>query len=166
MAVGTVTIAQVEQAAVPSPIRANGGAEEEPPAPLRAAPAPKQSALARTEVAAFADLSPAAAAVVALTLGGCRWPLGGDPQDRDFRFCNDPVSKPPYCPRHALQAYLAPRPSREHGFRIGFVAHERLPAPRHDRSSTPTAGAARTPTARAAFPAAYRRLLDREASSC
>jgi transcriptional regulator with XRE-family HTH domain len=145
LAAKVITIDQVEAAADPSPIWTNGGAKEEPPAPLRVAPPPKQSVLACAEVAAFADLSPAAAAVVALTLGGCRWPLGGDPQDRDFRFCNDPVSKPPYCPRHALQAYLAPRPSR-HGFRIGFVACGRLPASVHDRPSTPAAGAARAPT--------------------
>ena len=115
LAAGVITVSQAE-AAVPVPVRTNGNAKGEPPV----VPAPKQSASACAEVAAFADLSPAAAAVVALDAKSCHWPLG-DPQG-DFCFCADPVVKPPYCERHRKQAYLAPRTG---GVRVGFVAHWR-----------------------------------------
>ena len=137
---GKVTVVDVELAAGLIPTRTNG-AKPEPLAPLvEATPAPEQPASVRAEVATFADLSPAAAAILALSPEGCRWPLNGSPQDRGFRFCNDPVSKPPYCPRHALQAHLALRPGRGHGVR-GFVVHER-----HGRPPIPGApGASRPP---------------------
>jgi hypothetical protein len=156
MTVGAVTIEQVEEVAVPVPARANGGAKGEPPAPLHAEPASDQSTLARAEAAALADSSSTTAEkVLALVEGTCRWP-SGDPRDRDFRFCGAPVVAAPYCAHHRTLAYLAPRPSRGHGFHIGFVAHGRLPAPVHDRPSTPgafsAAGVARVPTSQAAFP--------------
>src|SRR5262249_21776823 len=46
LATGAVTVAQVEQAAVPAPARTNGSAKPESPAPLLVEPAPEQSALA------------------------------------------------------------------------------------------------------------------------
>ena len=55
LAAGAVTVAQVEQAAVPIPARTNGSAKPEPPAPLLGAPAPEQSAAAPTEAVALAD---------------------------------------------------------------------------------------------------------------
>jgi len=124
LAAGVITVSQAE-AAVPVPVRTNGNAKGEPPV----VPAPKQSASACAEVAAFADLSPAALAILALEPAGCRWPLG-DPQG-DFCFCADLVVEPPYCERHRKQAYLAPRTGGGHG---GFVAHGR-----HGRPSTPGA---------------------------
>jgi hypothetical protein len=50
-----VTVAQVEQAAIPIPGRTNGSAKPGPPAPLLGEPAPEQSALARAKVATLAD---------------------------------------------------------------------------------------------------------------
>jgi hypothetical protein len=50
-----VTVAQVEQAAIPIPGRTNGSAKPGPPAPLLGEPAPEQSALARTKAATHAD---------------------------------------------------------------------------------------------------------------
>jgi transcriptional regulator with XRE-family HTH domain len=130
---GVVTIAQVERAAVPA--RTNGRTKPRPPTPRRVEPEPEQSAVARAEAAAFADLSPVAAAVVALVPGVCRWPEGdpGSPAG-GFRFCNDPVAAPPYCARHRAQAYLAPRTGSGHGVRVGFVTHGR-----HGRPSIPGA---------------------------
>src|SRR5262249_16744779 len=84
---GAVSLAQVERAGA-SMWGRNGSAKGEPPVK----PKPEQSPSARAEVGAFAGLSPAAAAVVALSPGGCRWPLGGSPQDHDFQFCNGPIS--------------------------------------------------------------------------
>jgi hypothetical protein len=62
LAAGAITVAQVEEAAAdPAPARANGGgAKGEPPAPLRAEPAPEeQPALAprHARTAARADLA-------------------------------------------------------------------------------------------------------------
>jgi len=123
LAEGTITAAQVEQAAAISTPTISGSAAPEPLPPVE--PEPKQSALTCAEVGAFAGLSPAAAAVVALAPGACRWPLGGDPQDHSFRFCNNPATKPPYCARHRSLAYLPPRTGSERGVRVGFVAHWR-----------------------------------------
>src|SRR5262249_58752565 len=95
----TIQVAEVEQRAIPPHARPTGSAAPEPPAPLLVEPAPEQTALTRAEMGAFAGLSPAAAAVVALSPKSCRFPIG-DPQDRDFRFCDDPVVAPPYCERH------------------------------------------------------------------
>jgi hypothetical protein len=128
LTMGVVTVEQAE-AAAPAPARTNGSAKGEPPA----VPEPEQSAGTRAEAAAFADLSPAAAAVVALVPGTCRWPEG-DPGCSGFRFCNDPVAAPPYCARHRAQAYLAPRIGSGHGVRVGFVTHGR-----HGRPSIPDA---------------------------
>src|SRR5262249_7908755 len=141
---GKVTVVDVELAAGLIPTRTNG-AKPEPLAPLvEATPAPEQPASVCAEVVTFVDLSPAAAAILALSHAGCRWPLGGSPQDRSFRFCNAPVSKPPYCPRHALQAYLAPRPGRGHGVRVGFVVPGRYGRPSIPGALSAT-GAARAP---------------------
>jgi len=123
LAAGVITVSQAE-AAAPVPALTNGSTKDEPPAE----PASDQSASACTEVGALADLSPAAAAVVTLDARSCRFPLG-NPQDRDFCFCNDPVIAPPYCTRHRAMAYLAPRTGSGHGFRVGFVAHRRQPRP-------------------------------------
>ena len=61
LAAGAITVAQVEAAATgPAPARINGRAKGEPPAPLRAAPAPEeQPALAprHARTAARADLA-------------------------------------------------------------------------------------------------------------
>jgi hypothetical protein len=153
LAAGAVTIAQVEQAAVPSPIWTDEGAEEEPPAPPRAVPVPKQSASARAGVKIATLAGPGlttAEKLCALTPETCHWPLG-DPRDRDFRFCGAPAIEPPYCAHHRALAYLAPRPGRAHGVRVGFVAHGR-----HGRPSIPSAfsatSASRAPIARAALP--------------
>src|SRR5262245_32361340 len=63
LASGTITIAEVEQAAVLTPVPTTGGAKPAPRAPLIVKP--EQSALAGAK-----------AAVCALTLGTCRWPIG------------------------------------------------------------------------------------------
>ena len=123
---GKVGLADVEQAATPSPIWTNGSSEEEPPAPLRAAPAPEEPpALAprRAKTAILADLSPAAAAVVALSQNSCRWPCGGDPGQPGFRFCGNPIARGSYCKNHRRMAYLSPRSG--HGVRVGFVTYGR-----------------------------------------
>jgi hypothetical protein len=143
-----ITAAQVERVAGPVPVRANGGAKGEPPAPLRVEPAPEeQSALAprRAKTATLAEK------LLALVPGTCRWPCGADPQHPDFYFCSAPTAKPPYCPRHRGVAYLAPRTGSGHGVRGGFVAHGR-----HGRPPIPGAfsatGASRAPkVARATF---------------
>jgi hypothetical protein len=154
---GVVTIAQVEQAAVPA--RASGSVKPKPPAPRRVEPEPKQSAGTRAEAAVFADLSPAAAAVVALVPGTCRWPEG-DPECSGFRFCNDPVAAPPYCERHRKRAYLAPRTDSGRGVR---VAYGRRLAISGVLSAT---SASRPPISRATLPVAHSRPLDREANPC
>jgi hypothetical protein len=141
MAVGAVTIAQVEEVTVPAP---------EPPAPLRATPAPEEQpalALWRARTAARADTGPTTTVVeqvCALTAGACRWPCN-NLEDRDFRFCNKPTVKGSYCKHHHRMAYLPPRPGRGHG--VGFVAHGRHgrpPIPRapkilFDRAAPPPA---------------------------
>src|SRR5262249_29161639 len=55
LATKTITIAQVEQAAVPVPARTNGSVKPEPPAPLLVEPAPAPATLVRAEAATFAD---------------------------------------------------------------------------------------------------------------
>ena len=109
-----VTVEQAE-AAAPISARTNGSAKGE----LPVEPEPEQSALARAEVGAFAGLSPAAAAVVALDTKSCHWPIG-DPQHVGFGYCCDPVVAPPYCARHRSLAYLAPRTSSGHGVRVAY----------------------------------------------
>src|SRR5262249_42992829 len=114
---GMLTIEQIEAVAPVLP-GTNGGADRVPPAE----PASDQSASARAEVAAFADLSPAAAAIAALDVKCCHFPIG-DPQHVGFRFCSCPATVgSPYCKRHRKQAYLPPRTA---GARVGFVAHWR-----------------------------------------
>src|SRR5262249_25047997 len=112
------------EAVAPIPTQTNSIIKGEP----SAVPAPEQSVSARAKMGAFAGLSQAAAAVVALTPETCHWPLG-NPQDRDFHFCGDPVVEPPYCQCHRALAYLAPRTGRGHGVRIGFVARGRYGRP-------------------------------------
>jgi hypothetical protein len=104
LAAGTVTVEQVEAAAFPVSARTNSGAEPEPSAPVE--PEPEQSALAR----AFAGLSPAAAAVVALGPKSCRWPIG-DPRARNFCFCGASVVAGFYCEEHDAMAHM-PLPTR------------------------------------------------------
>jgi hypothetical protein len=154
LAAGVITVSQAE-AAAPAPART----KPKPPAPVRVKPEPEQSAGARAEVAAFADLSPAAAAVVALGPGGCHWPIG-DPARPGFQFCNAPVAAPPYCARHRKRAYLAPRTDSGRGVR---VAYGRRLAISGVLSAT---GASRPPISRATLPVAHSRPLDREASPC
>ena len=120
---GAVTVAQVEQAAVPIPARTNGSAKPGPPAPLLVAPAPEQSVVARAEAAALADPGlTTAEKVCALTPEACRWPCG-DPGHPDFHFCGSPVARRPYCEHHRAMAYVAPLTGSGHGARIGLVAH-------------------------------------------
>jgi len=126
MAVGAVTIEQVEAAAVPSPIRTNGGM---PPAPLRAAPALEErsaSAPRRAKTATLVGPSSTTIVVeqVVALAAGCRWPCG-DLGHPDFHFCGGMVTRGPYCEHHRAMAYLAPRSGRGQGVRIGFVAHRR-----------------------------------------
>jgi GcrA cell cycle regulator len=106
MAMGAVTIGQVEQVA--TSVRINGGAKPEPRAPLLVEPAPAQSALARAEAATLADPGLTTAEKVgALAPGACCWPCG-DPGHPDFHFCGSPVAKRPYCETHRAMAYVAP----------------------------------------------------------
>jgi hypothetical protein len=113
LAVGAVTIDQVEQAAASVLARTNGSAEPALPALLvEPVPAP-----------AFANPGLSTAEkVYALTPGTCRWPTG-DPQRPDFHFCGDPAAEPPYCGRHRALAYLAPRAGAR------FVAYGYQPRP-------------------------------------
>jgi hypothetical protein len=150
LAAGVITVSQAE-AAAPAPART----KPKPPTPVRVEPEP---AGARAEVAAFAGLSPAAAAVVALG-PGCHWPEG-DPARPGFRFCNNLVTTPPYCSRHRALAYLAPRTGSGHGVR---VAYGRRLAISGVLSAT---SASRPPISRATLPVAHSRPLDREASPC
>src|SRR5262249_34483870 len=82
LAARMVTVAQIEQVAVPVPAQTNSDAKPEPPVPLlidggahaclrqRSGPAPKQSALARAKAATLADSSLSTAAkVIALASG-------------------------------------------------------------------------------------------------
>src|SRR5262249_51841679 len=100
LAAGAVTVAQVEQAAVPVPARTNGSAKPEPPVPLLVEPAPEQSALAPAH--ANSSLT-TAEKVYALAPKACRWPYG-DPRHPDFHFCGNPVAEKPYCERHRALA--------------------------------------------------------------
>ena len=119
LAAGTVTVAQVEQAA----IRTNGSAKPGPPAPLLVALAPEPSVLARAKAAALAGPGLSTAEkVCALAPDACRWPRG-DPARPDFHFCGSPVARKPYCEHHRAMAYAAPLTGRGHGARSGRVAH-------------------------------------------
>ena len=157
-----VTVAQVEEAAVSIPaVRTNGSAKGKPPAE----PVSDQSASACVEAAALADgCLTTAEKVCALAPGACRWPLG-DPRDRDFCFCGDPVVAAPYCEHHRAKAYLAPRTGGGRGVRVGFVAHGRQPrsqqAPAHG-PSTPSVLSATGAFRRAENPVA----LNHEANPC
>ena len=128
LAAGAITIAQVEEAAIPA--RTNGSAPKESH-PLLAAP-PEQSALACTFTTAEK--------VCALPANACCWPYG-DPRRPDFYFCGAPVAEGPYCKHHRAMAYLAPRPGRAHGrqpahgrpspppgSRAALLGHAQLPA--------------------------------------
>jgi len=127
LAAGAVTVAQVEQAAVPVPVRTNGSAKPGPPAPLLGEPAPEQSPLARAKVANLADPGlTTAEKVCALTPEVCCWPCG-DPGHPDFHFCGSPVAKRPYCEHHRAMAYVAPRTGSGRGTRIGFAHGWRSP---------------------------------------
>jgi hypothetical protein len=142
LAAGTVTVAQVEQAAVPIPARTNGSAKPESPAPLLVESAMEQSALAGAKAAAFADPTFAdptfvdptfadpglttAEKVCALTPEICCWPCG-DPGHPDFHFCGSPVARRPYCGTHRAMAYVAPRTGSGRGTRIGFAHGWRSP---------------------------------------
>jgi hypothetical protein len=130
LAAEMITIDQVEKVAVPNPIWTNDSAKKAPL--LRAEPAPEeQPALAprRAKTAALANSSlTVAERVLALAPGACRWPCG-DLGHPDFHFCGSLIAKGSYCERHALQAYLAPRPSRGHGVRVTYGRHGRPPIP-------------------------------------
>jgi GcrA cell cycle regulator len=108
LAAGTVTVAQVEQAAVPIPVRTNGSAKPGPPAPHLVAPAPEQSALARAKAATLTDPGTTVEKVCALTPEIFCWPCG-DPGHPDFHFCGSPVAKRPYCETHRAIAYAPAR---------------------------------------------------------
>ena len=115
LAAGTVTVAQVEQAALPVPARTNGGAKPDPPVPLLVEPAPTPATLVRAEAATFADSDlTTAEKVIALAPTACRWPYG-DPRHPDFHFCGSPVARKPYCEQHHALAYVA---DSGHGARI------------------------------------------------
>jgi hypothetical protein len=122
LAAGAVTVAQVEQAAVPVPARTNGSAKPGPPAPLLVEPAPEQSALTRAKAATLADPGlTTAEKVCALTPEACCWPCG-DPGHPDFHFCGSPVAKRPYCEHHRTMAYVAPLSGSGHGARASARA--------------------------------------------
>ena len=111
LAAGTVTVDQIEQAAVPVPARTNGNAKPEPPASLLVDLVPEQAAL----VPAFANSSlTTAEKVCALAPGTCRWPCG-DPRHSDFYFCGDPIAEKSYCKHHHALAHMAPRTDGGHG---------------------------------------------------
>jgi hypothetical protein len=58
LATGAVTLAQVEQAATPIPVRTNGSAEPEPPAPPLVEPQPSPPTLRSGPLATNQRLSP------------------------------------------------------------------------------------------------------------
>jgi GcrA cell cycle regulator len=106
LAIGEVTIDQVERAAA-GPVPRTNGAKPESPAPRVE---PKQSALVCAETAALADPSLAIAEkIVALAPNACRWPHG-DPRDHDFFFCGRATVREPYCEAHRAAAHT-PQPS-------------------------------------------------------
>jgi hypothetical protein len=155
MLAGKIGPADVELAAASISTRTNGGAKKEPPAPLRAAPAPEEQPASAgcPRQPPLVDPSPTASVVeqvCALASDACRWPCG-DPRDRNFRFCGKPTATGSYCGYHRAVAYLPPRPGRGHGVRVGFIVHGR-----HGRPAIPSAlsaaSAARAPISRAAFP--------------
>ena len=118
LAAGAVTVAQIEQAAVPISARTNGSAKSEPPAPLLLEPAPEP-----TQAAAPADSGlTIAEKVCALAPEACRWPYGDPRHPADFHFCSSPVTRKPYCEHHRAIAYMAPRTDGGHGARIKLVA--------------------------------------------
>ena len=104
LAMGIVTIAEIERAAVSIPTWTNG--RPEPPAPLLpVAPVSEQPVAAGAEAAALADPGPSTAEkVVALAADVCHWPCG-DPAQPDFHFCGSPASRRPYCEEHRAVAY-------------------------------------------------------------
>jgi DNA-binding transcriptional regulator YiaG len=113
-----VTLAEVEQAAIPVPARTNGRAKSKPPAPVFVEPAPEQSTLAPAH--ANSSLT-TAEKVYALASEACRWPCG-DPRHPDFYFCSNPVAEKPYCDHHRAMAYMTPQTGGGHGARIRLVA--------------------------------------------
>jgi len=124
LAAGAVTVAQVEEAAIPIPARINGSAKPEPPVPLLVEPAPAPATLVRAEAAIFADSGlTTAEKVIALAPGGCRWPCG-DPRHSDFYFCGDPVAEKPYCQHHHALAYMAPRTGGGQGALVAQWGHQ------------------------------------------
>src|SRR5262249_11436558 len=126
LAMGKLTVADVELAAGLVAARTNGGAPPVKPPREAAVPLPSLASPAQTKGAEPEPLAPreeapeqsaparaktAALAVCALAANGCRWPLG-DPQ-HDFSFCSSPaLPQQPYCARHHAAAYLAPRPQQ------------------------------------------------------
>jgi hypothetical protein len=127
LAAGTVTLAQVEQAAVPipssssddpktTPIPSESQTEEisptvDPEINETAEPAesetPEHSALAC--VASADPAQTTAEKVLALAPGACRWP-SGDPDRPDFHFCGGPAADGPYCDHHRSMAYNSSPP--------------------------------------------------------
>ena len=97
--------------------RTNGHAKPRLPAPhlvgpeLEPEPTPEPPAL-----------TTAAAQILALGPGSCRWPIG-DPQRAGFSFCGRPTIAQPYCEQHRAAAYLAPP---RHATRSGFVLMQPL----------------------------------------
>ena len=107
LATGVITIDQVEQAAIPIPVRTNGHASPEPPIFPLVEPVPAQAAWACVEATTVANSNPTTAEkVFALAAGACRWPYG-DPRRPDFRFCGNPAAAGPYCEQHCAAARLA-----------------------------------------------------------
>jgi hypothetical protein len=131
LAAGVITVSQAE-AAAPVSAPTTGGAELEPPAPLRVEPAPEEqsaSAPRRAKTATRADLGlTTAEKIVALAADACRWPYN-DPRDRAFCFCSRPIARGSYCERHALQAHLAPRTGGGHGVFVTYGRHGRPSIP-------------------------------------
>jgi len=92
LAAGTVTVAQVEAAAVSIPAaRTNGGSQPGPAA------APEIAAPTTAEK------------IYRLAAGCCHWPIG-DPKNSDFRFCGRPTTRGAYCEEHNIKAYLPALP--------------------------------------------------------
>jgi hypothetical protein len=134
LSAGTVTLAQVEEAA--AFVRADSSTD---PGPVTATVIPVDP----DSLAAVVSIDPDSVAgkVVALPLGACKWPLGGDPADpaqaHDFRFCGRPAvcgGCPAvfgsYCPEHARLAYIPGTSSRS-------VAALRLNCARLDQPREP-----------------------------
>jgi GcrA cell cycle regulator len=150
MMAGKIGPADVELAAGPAPARTNGRAKEEPPAPLRVAPAPEEqfASAGCPRQPLLVDPGPITTVVeqvLALTATCCRWPHG-DPQHPDFHFCSAPTSEPPYCPRHRTAAFLKPRPGRGHDAHVGSATKRSMKSGiasfsygRHGRPPTPRA---------------------------